>query len=68
MGTREMPRQPKSTGYSSKLPGFNSQRPHDSSKLTITPVPGDLTPSHRYTFSQNTNTHGIKISNFFLRK
>ena len=33
----------KSTGYSSRGPGFNSQHLHDSSHLSVTPVPGDLT-------------------------
>jgi hypothetical protein len=52
----------KSTGCFSRGPGFNSQHPHGSSKLSITSVPGDLTPSHRYPCKQNTNAHEIKIN------
>ena len=37
----------KSTEYSSRGPGFNSQHPRGSSQLSVTPVPGNLTPSHR---------------------
>ena len=51
-----------STGCSSKGPRFNSQHPHGSSQLSVTPVPGDLTPSHRHTSGQNTNVHKIKIN------
>ena len=39
----------KSTSCSSRGLGFNSQHPHGSSQLSVTPVPGDLTPSHRQT-------------------
>jgi hypothetical protein len=43
---------------------FSCQRPHGSSQLFVTPVPGDLTPSHRHicrhAFRQNTNTCEIK--------
>ena len=51
----------KSTSCSSRGPEFNSQHPHGSSKLSVTPVPGDLTPSHRHTYRQNTNAHEIKM-------
>ena len=34
----------KSTGCSSRGPGFNSQHTHDSSQLFVTPVPEDPTP------------------------
>jgi hypothetical protein len=33
-----------------------------SSHISTTPVPGLLTPSHRYTCRQNTNEHKIKIN------
>jgi hypothetical protein len=45
----------KSTTCSSRGPGFNSQYPQGSSQLSITPVSGDLTPSHRHTCQQNIN-------------
>jgi hypothetical protein len=32
-------------GFSSRRPGFNSQDPHGSSQLSVTPVPRD--PSHQ---------------------
>jgi hypothetical protein len=40
----------KSTGCSSRGPGFNSHLPHGGSQLSITPVPEDLIPSglHRH--------------------
>jgi hypothetical protein len=50
----------KNTDYSSRGPGFNSQHPHGSSQLSVTPVPGDLTPSHRHTSTQNNSAHEIK--------
>ena len=31
-----------------------------SSQLSVTPVPGDLTPSHRHTCRQNSNAREIK--------
>jgi hypothetical protein len=34
------------TGCSSRGPRFNSQHPHGSSQLTVTPALEDLTPSH----------------------
>jgi hypothetical protein len=34
----------KSTPYSSRGLGFNSQHPHGGSQLSVTPVPGDLCP------------------------
>ena len=47
-------------GSAVKSPGrsfieFNSQHPHGSSQLFVTPVPGDRTPSH------NINKHKIEI-------
>jgi hypothetical protein len=45
----------KNTGCSFGIPRFNFQQPHDSSQLFVTPVPGDLTPSHKPTWKQNTN-------------
>lgn len=47
----------KSTGCSSREPRFNSQHPHRRPQLSITPLPGDLTPSYRHTCRQNTNVH-----------
>jgi len=35
--------------------------------LFVTPVPENLTSSHRHAFRQNTNVHKIKI-NYFLKK
>ena len=44
-------------------PGFNSQHPHGSSQLSVTPVPEDLTPSDRHIGRQNNaNAHEINIS------
>ena len=53
----------KSTHCSSRGSRFNSQHPHGNSQLFVTPVPGDLTPSHRYTHRQNTNAHKIILKN-----
>lgn len=33
-------------------PGFNTQHPHGTSQLSVTTLPGDLTPSHRQTDRQ----------------
>jgi|UPI0000F4F6F2 hypothetical protein len=46
------------------LPGFKSQHLHGSSQLSVTPVPGNLTPSHRHACKQNSNTHKMKINHF----
>jgi hypothetical protein len=43
--------------------GFNFQHPHDSSKLFGTPVPEDLTSSHRHAAGK-TPMH-IKINKYF---
>jgi hypothetical protein len=51
----------KSTGYSCRGPEFNSQQPRGSSRPPVTPVAGDLTPSHNHTGRQNTNAHETKI-------
>ena len=56
----------KSTGCSSRWPRFNSQHPHDSSQLSVTPVAGDLTFSYRHTCRQNTNTREIKVNSLFM--
>jgi hypothetical protein len=45
----------KSTDYSSKGPGFNSQQPHTFCNFKI------LIPLHRHTCRQNTSTEKIKI-------
>ena len=50
----------KSTGCFSRVPRFNSQHPHGSSQLSLTPVPGDPTPSLRHACRSNTNDHVIK--------
>lgn len=47
LGAGEMVQQFKSTGFSSRAPGFNSQYPRGSSQLSVTPVSGDLMPSSR---------------------
>ena len=49
----------KNTGCSYRGPRFNFQHPPDSSQLSISPVPGHPTPSHRHTHRQNTNAHKI---------
>jgi hypothetical protein len=56
----------KSTDCSSRGHRFNSQHPHSSSQLCMTPVPENWTPSHRHTCRQNTNAH--KISNKFSKQ
>ena len=43
-------------------PGFNSQHPHGSSELSVTPVPELLTPSHKQICRQNTNAPKINVS------
>jgi hypothetical protein len=58
----------KSTDCSSGGPRFNSQQPHGNLQLSVTPVPGDPMPSHRYTCRQNTNAHKIKINKSLLTK
>jgi hypothetical protein len=35
----------KSTGCSSRGPRFNSQHPYNGSQISVTPVPGNITPS-----------------------
>jgi hypothetical protein len=35
--------------------------------LSVIPVPGDLTPSHRHTCRQNTNLYTIKVHIFLKR-
>jgi hypothetical protein len=52
IGTGEMAQR---LSCSSRRFRFNSQHPHGSAHLSVTPVPGDLTPSHRHTRRQNTN-------------
>jgi hypothetical protein len=41
--------------------GFNSQHPYGSLQMSVTPVLGDLTPSHRHKCRQNTSMHVIII-------
>jgi len=38
----------KNIGCSPRVPRFNSQHPHGGSQLSVTPVSGDPTPSHRH--------------------
>jgi hypothetical protein len=49
----------KNTDDFSRGPGFNSQHPHGGSQLSVTPVPEDPIPSHRYTCRQHTNAQKI---------
>jgi hypothetical protein len=35
---------------------------HRAAHNCLIPVPGDLTPSHRHIYRQNTNAHKIKIN------
>jgi hypothetical protein len=49
---------------SPREPRLNSQHPPGDSQLSVTPVPGDLTPSHRHSCKQNTNEHKMKINYF----
>ena len=55
----------KSNGCSTKGPGFNSQHPHGSFQLPLTPVPGDTTPSNRHTCSQITKVKLYKLKEIF---
>jgi hypothetical protein len=41
---------------------FNSQHPHGGSQLSVTPIPGDLTLSHRHTCRQNSKANKIKMN------
>lgn len=60
---RSTSRSPCSPGGS----GFNSQHPlRGSSRVSVTPVPGTLTASHRLTWSQNTNERFLKKSSVFV--
>jgi hypothetical protein len=47
----------KSSGLSTRRPGFNSEHPHGSSPLSVTPAPVYLKPSHRHTCRKNTNAY-----------
>lgn len=38
-------------------PTFGTQHPHGGSHLPVTPVPGDVVPSHTHISRQNTNVH-----------
>lgn len=46
----------KSTGCPSGGPWFSFQNPHGSSQMSITVVPGDLTPSYRHTCKTKTKS------------
>lgn len=63
----------KSTGCFSTGPGFDSQHTHGGTQLSVTPVPGDLTPSsgfcvpctyvvYRHTWRQSTHTQRIHLN------
>jgi hypothetical protein len=54
----------KSTDCSSGGPGFNSQHPHRSSQLSVTPVPEDPTSLYRYACRETANAHKMKINKF----
>ena len=58
----------KNTDCSCRGLGFNSQYPHGTTQLSVTPVPGDPTLSHRHACRQNTNAYEIKISTFYLNE
>jgi hypothetical protein len=45
------------SGYSSPGLRFHSQHPRRRSQHSVTPAPGDLTPSHRHIRRQNTYAH-----------
>ena len=47
----------KNTGCFSRELKFNSQHAHGSSQVSVTLVPGNLAPSHRHAYRQNTNEH-----------
>ena len=55
----------KSTGHSSKGPGFNSQNPHGSSQPAVALVPGDSVPPSdpcsNQTYKGCTEIHACKI-------
>jgi hypothetical protein len=50
----------KSNGCSSRVHQFNSWNPRGSSQLSVIPVPGDLTSSHRHPCRQNTRVRKNK--------
>jgi hypothetical protein len=58
----------KSTSYSFRKTGFNSQHPRTRSTTAFnsSPGPGYLTSSHSHECCQNTNEH--KISYFYVKK
>ena len=58
----------KSTGCSSKGPGFHSQHPHNSSQLSVTPVPRNSTLSYRHTCKHNIHSLKIKTNENFKRE
>lgn len=59
-------RKVKSTGYFSMRTLVQFLAPSWSSELSVAPIPGDLTPSHRYAYKQNTNAH--QINEFFEKE
>lgn len=54
----------KSIGFSFRGPRFKSQHPHGSSQSSVTPVLGDMTPSHRHACRSNTNAHKKRLSGY----
>lgn len=51
----------KSTHCFCRGPRFSSEHPH--SRSSVTPIPGDLIPSHIHTCRQNINAHNNKKKN-----
>lgn len=51
------------TYCSSQRPGFDSQHPHGSSQLSVTPVMGGKTPSSGLRAHACTQTHTVNIIN-----
>ena len=66
----------RSTGWTFRGPGLDSQHPHGSSQLSVTPVSGDLMPSsvllgdqalhmvHRHTCKQKAHIHKLDVAGF----
>lgn len=52
----------KSIGCSSRGSVFDSQKPHDSTQLSVTPGPKDLAPPHRHTYRQKNKSKKQKVT------
>lgn len=57
----EMAQQSKALAALPDGPAFSSQQPHGPSQLSVTPSPGNLTPSHQYTHKENLDKLLFKI-------